>query len=852
MIDQMADLAPAPTGAPIAADRHGSDGPAPSPRRIALARLAENACARVAPLWPLRHFVAVNPFLGLTHEDFATAAARMRHVAGVEMLMPHGFFRSALGAGRIAEADLAAALAASPARPGVPSTPAALRQALAADPAPTAPHAVTVAEVLAAQGDARLASFVVDEIAKWLAAYWDHGQAAWRSPWRHLPPYPAWRAAAGHDRTPDSRKLRGIRAAIAELPDDPLAAIEAVIRMLELPDAAVACYLHRAIAGIGGWAAYARYLAWNKALSGRHDDTTLHLLAIRLAWDAALFATHDNRPFRQAWSSAVQAMAADDLAQPGADLAIGVILQDAYERGFQRGLIGRLAGLPAPPPAQAVRPRMAVQAAFCIDVRSEVFRRALEHLTARVETIGFAGFFGFPIEYVPIGHHHGGAQCPVLLSPKFVICEAVKGTPEADETRVLTRRILRRKAARAWKAFKTSAVSSFAFVETAGLLFGAKLVSDSAGLTRTVSHPARDGIAPAMARRLGPRLTPRRIGGRDTGLTTDQRVATAETALRGMSLTGGFARLVMLAGHGSSTVNNPHATGLDCGACGGHSGEANARVAAAILNDPEVRAGLAGRGIAIPADTWFVSALHDTTTDTITLHDPDEIPASHQADIAALRGWTEAAAALARAERAASLGIPPGDQVDARIRQRSRDWSQVRPEWGLAGNAAFIAAPRGRTRGIDLAGRVFLHSYDHRQDGDGSVLELIMTAPVVVASWINLQYYGSVTDNRQLGAGNKVLHNVVGTLGVLEGNGGDLRVGLPWQSLHDGRRLMHEPLRLSVLIEAPQDAIERVVAKHPGVRDLIGNRWVHLFAIGDDGTIARRIGAGNWVREEAS
>ncbi|MCB0187394.1 MAG: DUF2309 family protein, partial [Caldilineaceae bacterium] len=142
----------------------------------------------------------------------------------------------------------------------------------------------------------------------------------------------------------------------------------------------------------------------------------------------------------------------------------------------------------------------------------------------------------------------------------------------------------------------------------------------------------------------------------------------------------------------------------------------------------------------------------------------------------------------------------------------SRDWSQVRPEWGLAGCAALIVAPRERTYGRDLGGRAFLHSYDWRQDRDFTILELIMTAPMVVASWINLQYYGSTVDNQRFGSGNKVLHNVVGTLGVLEGNGGDLRVGLPWQSVHDGENYVHEPLRLSVVIEAPLPAITDVIA----------------------------------------
>ncbi|MDP3239523.1 MAG: Na-translocating system protein MpsB, partial [Reyranella sp.] len=187
------------------------------------------------------------------------------------------------------------------------------------------------------------------------------------------------------------------------------------------------------------------------------------------------------------------------------------------------------------------------------------------------------------------------------------------------------------------------------------------------------------------------------------------------------------------------------------------------------------------------------------------------------------------------AERALLLGIGKDENVDRAVKARSRDWAQVRPEWGLAGNAAFIAAPRVRTRGLDLAGRAFLHDYDWRRDEGFGVLELILTAPVVVASWISLQYYGSSVAPEMFGAGNKLLHNVTGGIGVVEGNGGLLRVGLPWQSVHDGEALTHEPLRLSVLIEAPREAIADVLERHPEVRALFDNRWLHLFALDDQG-----------------
>jgi uncharacterized protein YbcC (UPF0753/DUF2309 family) len=150
-----------------------------------------------------------------------------------------------------------------------------------------------------------------------------------------------------------------------------------------------------------------------------------------------------------------------------------------------------------------------------------------------------------------------------------------------------------------------------------------------------------------------------------------------------------------------------------------------------------------------------------------------------------------------------------------------------------------VAAPRAVTAGVDLRGRAFLHSYDWRADDGFATLELILTAPVVVAGWISLQYYGSTVAPSAFGGGNKLVHNVVGGIGVVEGNGGLLRAGLPWQAVHDGSAPVHEPLRLSVLVEAPRAAIADVLARHPGVRALFDNGWLHLLAL-EDGRVAAR------------
>jgi uncharacterized protein YbcC (UPF0753/DUF2309 family) len=275
----------------------------------------------------------------------------------------------------------------------------------------------------------------------------------------------------------------------------------------------------------------------------------------------------------------------------------------------------------------------------------------------------------------------------------------------------------------------------------------------------------------------------------------------------------------------------------------------NARALAGLLNDPVVRQQVREAGIDIPDSTHFLAGLHNTTTDEVSLYDLAAVPAGHAGDLAEITDRLAEAGRAARRERAPALGLQPLLDKPAAllrsVRERANDWAQTRPEWGLANNASFIVAPRSRTRGINLEGRSFLHDYDHRRDPEGKLLELIMTAPMVVTHWINMQYFASTVDNHRYGSGNKTLHNVTGgRVGVFEGNGGDLRIGLPWQSVHDGEHWRHTPLRLTVVIEAPRAAIAGVIARHTTVRQLVDNRWLYLVRL--EGERAEAYRDGEW------
>ncbi|MGQ9862491.1 MAG: YbcC family protein [Thiobacillaceae bacterium] len=808
-----------------------------------LDRRIDAACARIAPLWPLKHFVAVNPFFGLIDHSFQDASDTLARITGSSLYMPRAYFREQLANGRITREDIEQAIA----RCGSGLDAAAVERALATEAPQPKMGMASVSELLDRVEGGIWSSFVTERISLHCAAYFDLGQAMVGMPWRDLSLYAAWRKAAAIDRSPAMMGLDDFRAAVARLPVEPRVAIAWAVAELGVPDAAVERYLHAALLSIGGWAAWARYLRWQAELTGQRDDSIVDLLAIRLMWDVLLFKEKSSAALVARWREMLAASMRPPSAKRQAAAEIDRILLNAMEIGFQRGVIAGLANPALSAPAE----RPAVQAAFCIDVRSEVFRRSLETVAPSVQTLGFAGFFGIFIEHVPLGASVGRTHVPVIFNPDYCIHDRVKG---GDAATLLEQRRQRIGLAKAWKGFKLSASSCFSFVEAAGLAYVPKLLTDSFGWTRPVPDPNSQGLARQDIERIGPTLevVPQAqycTHHTDSGIPQDDRLDHAERILRAMAMTDNFGRLVLLVGHGSTTVNNPHATAFDCGACAGQTGEVSARVVAALMNDPAVRRGLRERGITIPEDTWFLAGLHDTTTDEVRLYDTDEVPKVLTQDLARLRQWLDQAGDLARMERATILGIGnlPDHRVEADVRKRSRDWSQVRPEWALANNAAFIAAPRSRTAGMELGGRAFLHEYVWQKDEGFKILELIMTAPMVVANWINMQYYGSVVDNRRFGSGNKVLHNIVGgAIGVLEGNGGDLRVGLPLQSLHDGKRWVHEPLRLSVFIEAPEAAIDDIIARHDLVRQLVENDWLHLFRIGDDGATYRRVASSSW------
>lgn len=774
-----------------------------------LAEIA-NAADQFAPYWPLTGFIATNPLQGFERLPFESAVDTATALFGGSGYPSAAMISQARGAGWI--------------------DPDVLRRTADQQGCPTLP---SVCEPDAGEPNGADVAGAADPInvlmIKWLSAFLDEGQAAWTMPGRERGFYRAFRLVAVYDPALPAPDRLG------RLPDD---ALKAVARLTEpIADGAQREALFTdALAALPGWTSHVKWRSADRLHRWRQAApiSLVDYVAVRLA-----LADQFGVPV---CSGSVPAP-----KQPETGLWL-----EAWEETYRERLARALAGVDR---QRAATQAPEAQIVFCIDVRSEVFRRHLER-AGPYQTFGFGGFFGAPIAVLPWGADYPQAACPVLIDPAQTVAEGPAPGAEALADRHRSGRARLSGLKRLVRDLKDSVAGCFAFVESTGALFGAAMVA------RTMA-PHRFGSALRLARQrlmpdvpLAPRLDLEPEAGRPggcgpsgpMGLSETEKLAFAEGLLTIMGLTRDFAPLVVLTGHGGQTVNNPFEAGLDCGACAGHRGGPNARIMAAVLNDPAVRRRLAERGITIPAGTVFVAAEHNTTTDVVTLYDSPEARTRHGTTIDRLIRSLEAARSATVAERVGRLpgGRPQRGVVAAE--ERALDWAQTRPEWGLARNAAFIIGPRDMTCALDLEGRTFLHSYDWRGDPTGKALEVILTAPMVVAQWINSQYYFSTVDNAVYGAGSKVTHTVVGAFGVMQGNAGDLMTGLPAQSVMDADgRPYHQPLRLLTVVEAPLDRVTGIIARNAILETLFDNGWVALLVCDPEtGRQSRRERDGQW------
>lgn len=778
---------------------------------------------RIAPTWPLDQLIAVNPFWGMREQLFDNVATKVSALAQVRMLMPITFYLQQLQQGKITEAGLLAAAK----HYQLDKSPRELLNWLKTSQCNDLPHWHTLADLFdrhRSQHKMPWQEEISHQISQFCAAHYQQVQPVLQQTQNaeKLCLYRHWHETVSRD--------LGISIVMGEsglvdyfkrLPTEPEALLALAIDTLGVEFTELSDYAHMLLLDINGWASWAAYERWQADLNQAPASDMRALLAIRMAWELVIWQYVSERHpttftrIQYHWSKQ-KLQLAEIVAEHKKALQPRMVFQRALELSYQGDLCLQLQEKPLQAPT---KPRL--QAAFCIDVRSEVIRRALEAQSGEIQTLGYAGFFGLPIEYQAEQSTFKRPQLPGLLKAPLTVVQT------AADSNLKTNR----QQASRWQSWSHSAAASFSMVESMGVSYFYQLLNKVFG-RHGAEHPV-DGHIDGKAWQL-------KEGERD--ITAAEQAQLVAGILAGIGLNE-FAPTVLLVGHGAKTTNNLHEAGLQCGACGGQSGEVNVKVLAQLLNDSAVRAELSLLGVNIPEHTQFIAALHNTTTEAITTY------AAVGEDVS---NWLQQASHQARVERAQTLALNPDSltaaQLEKQFTKRTKDWSQVRPEWGLANNAAFIIAPRASTQGLDLQGRVFLHEYQCEQDPDASQLTAILTAPMLVTNWINMQYNASVTDNHKYGSGNKVLHNAVGgRIGVFEGNGGDLRIGLPIQSLHNGEQWMHTPQRLSVIVRANTEVLEQIMAEHEVVKQLIENEWLYLLALAPDGKTVQRYEQGYWV-----
>ncbi|MGI2278426.1 DUF2309 domain-containing protein [Staphylococcus cohnii] len=704
------------------------------------------------------------------------------------------------------------------------------------------------------KNDRRLIDVVDYHVIKWCKLYLDDAQSGWTMPNREKGLFFAWQRLVQHD--PALTKQQ--RSRLKTLPNQAESLIHMVLQKLGIAEAQYQTYLENHLLSLPGWAGM---MLWQDEQASNADQMLLSYLAIRLGIEWAIVEpylpvnsaenpiAYERDEFAEHWMSIgmftteqwqqlskLEKNAYINFALQFEKQGRRQILLTAWEATYEHQLEGTVTTHTHKDNEQE-RQKPQVQMAFCIDVRSEPFRRQIEAAGA-FETIGIAGFFGLPIVKEALGQSHSHPSLPVMNLPQHKIKEY---THEQEPTTFRQHQHILKSITYTFKKMKQNALPSLLLPELSGPWLTLQMFSRSFA-PRPIGQLIRKFYDSWLQK---PNDTALSLDHRNiheegipVGFTNEEKVDYAQQSLRLMGLTLDFAPLIVLCGHGSQSANNPYASSLDCGACGGAASGFNAKVLAQLCNLAEVRTALNERGIVIPEDTVFAAAEQQTSTDELNWIYLPTMSKSAQNALNQIQTAMSDITYRANAQRLKALPdnhILKQDPIKE-VHRLSNDWSEIRPEWGLARNASFIIGPRDLTKNSDLKGRAFLHNYDWEQDSDGSLLANIISGPATVAQWINLQYYASTVAPHYYGSGSKTTQTITAGIGVMQGNASDLLTGLPWQSVMSAdNKMYHSPIRLLIVVHAPNDYIKQLLNEHHDFYQKVHNGWVKLASIDEFG-----------------
>ncbi|MDG1728788.1 MAG: DUF2309 domain-containing protein [Algibacter sp.] len=759
----------------------------------------EAASQRIGTTWPLYSFVASNPLSGYEKLPFEDAVKEAEYYLKSKSYPSASVYRTALKNNDIDRATLDEFLKEAE----YFETPEVyLKQMEVADNKPK-PEQSKLDVIM----------------TKWLAAFMDEGMAEWQMPNKEKGFFKAWKALASYDKDIGSPSLK-------HLPETSIETLEQVLSAHHIRNYNNVFSAH--LSALPGWTGYIKHrVNTNSVWQQQFPISIEDYLAVRLT-----IANHLGFPLEVS-EKKIEKSLNEDLQQ---------LWLRAWEKTFQNRLTSILAESSSNENLKAEVELPDAQMVFCIDTRSELIRRHVE-ASGNHETFGYAGFFGIAADYQHYEEDISIKSCPPIVGSPYKISERpVEHVSNKDAAFKQNKKVEKSKNL-ILKRLKNMLPSSFGFVEGSGAFYGVSLIARS--IVPKAFLKVKNSNKPDYESFCEPQITYN--DDKHNTIALKEKVAIVKS---GFDLMGWkhFAPLVLFVGHGSKTANNPFGSSLDCGACAANPGRHNARLLASLANEKAVRAILAEtHNIQIPENTVFIGAEHNTTTDDIVLFD-SQVPETFHDKINVLKENLKKAQETATSER---LGVTSGSVALAE--SKSINWGETRPEWGLAKNAAFIVGSRKLTASNNLDGRCFMHSYNWKLDPEGKALAGIMGGPMVVTQWINNHYYFSTVDNNKFGGGSKITHNVTGHFGVVQGNGGDLKMGLPLQSLKSSdTEMYHQPLRLTTIIHAPLERVESIIRDNKHIQMLLDNEWMYLKvmdASSDSNTIRTYTKNFNWHPE---
>ena len=849
---------------------------------IDLYKIVESASKVIVPLGPLSKFAARHPWVNLEQQSFEQIARRLKDTCDINIYPSDSILQSAWQrrgiSPEILEAklqqwireqsfDLPIEVVDQYCRSALMQEHQCKEQLLKTELRSIAKQLLrfnltipkryiiqTYSQRLQKLNDGEILENLNRQMIKWCKLFLDESQAIWSMPNRDRGFYYAWREMVQFD--PDIKQ--SVRKKLRNLPNEATQALMEALKGLDISYLEIEGYLKAHLLALPGWAGT---MLWRTQQSTKDTNLLIEYLAVRLSLEYVFIQPH--LPLQQSkmdeeievieslihsWTKWCDFPINAWLELPSKEVRERLALAyrfdqilrhqlwlDAWEQTYENQLKDVILSNSRSSSEEDSKNILA-QFAFCIDVRSEPYRRKIEE-AGPFETFGTAGFFGLPIETSKLGSKHSHPSLPVMFKPQIKVNEMVTGSElQPYHQRYQTVSSL----SYTFKKLKYNLPTSLLLPEISGPWLSLKTIARSF-VPRSAGVAFRK-IQKNWLRKPSTDLSLDHTHHSETelpiGFTKEEKVYYVHQALNMMSLTENFAPLVVICGHGSHSTNNPYSSALDCGACGGASSGFNAKVLASLCNLPEVRNALVNQGIDIPKQTVFVAAEHITTLDELKWLYVPELSSKANEAFQSIQMILPQVSKQANAERIAklpSIGVCCRNPKEE-AKRLGEDWSEVRPEWGLARNATFIIGSRALTQKSNLDGRAFLHNYNWQKDQTGTILANIISGPATVAQWINLQYYASTVAPHFYGSGNKTTQTVTAGIGVMQGNGSDLLSGLPWQSvMQSDQEAYHDPLRLLVVIEAPTKYVKRLLDQNDAFYQKVKNGWIRLASINPNG-----------------